>query len=246
MQISMKYLQKCNVYTGGEFSCMNCFVKQLSLLDGLSMEELAILEKDRSARVYKAGEVIFKEGEALKGLLCLHTGKVKTTKLGLFENDPIFALKKPVDFIGLEALFLEKNHAYTATALEDSVICILEKHSFMQVVKGNVELSIKVIRLLARELEEADQRMLTLTQKHLRGRLADALLLLQKEYGTLSDEATLDIQLKRADLAALANMTSANAIRILSFFVKEDLIETNRRQIKIKNFDGLTKLSQLG
>ena len=100
--------------------------------------------------------------------------------------------------------------------------------------------------LLAKKTTTANERMLVLTQKHLRGRLADALLLLQKEYGFTDDNKTLNVQLKRAELAALANMTPANAIRILSVFAKEDLIETNRRKIIIKDLKGLEKISQLG
>jgi len=247
IQIAMELIQKCDLQSnGGTNTCMNCWMKQFSLLEGLSETELAILEKDRGTRIFKAGEVIFKAGEVSKGLLCLHTGKVKITKCGLLENDPIISLKKPVDFLGLEALVLEENYASTATALEDSAICILDKASFLQVVKGNAGLSMRVMRLLAQKTESANNRMLVLTQKHMRGRLADALLLLLKEYGTLADQITLNVELKRADLAAIANMTSANAIRILSLFVQEELIETHKRQIKIKDLKGLEKVSQLG
>ncbi|HHB52822.1 MAG TPA: Crp/Fnr family transcriptional regulator [Saprospiraceae bacterium] len=100
--------------------------------------------------------------------------------------------------------------------------------------------------LLAEKNIESNKRMLVLTQKHLRGRLADALLLLHKQYGCQTDNKTLNVQLKRAELAALANMTTANAIRVLSVFAKEQLIETNKRNISILNIEGLIRVSQLG
>ncbi len=243
----MKQLDVCGLNSpDGGHSCMNCWVKQFSLLEGLSHEELKVLDSNRGTRHYKAGEVIFREGESSLGLLCLRSGKVKVSKSGLSENDAIISLNKPVDFLGLEALILEQNYCSTATALEDSSICFIGKENFLKILNGNQNLSLKVMALLAKKTTTANERMLVLTQKHLRGRLADALLLLQKEYGFTDDNKTLNVQLKRAELAALANMTPANAIRILSVFAKEDLIETNRRKIIIKDLKGLEKISQLG
>ena len=230
----------------GQTSCINCTKRPLSLLDDLQPEELNILEQGKYSQIYKAGDILFQEGDEPKGLICLHTGKVKITKNGLFEAPLIVSLKRPVDFIGLDALVLEKKHDTTATVLEDSKVCVLKKSKFLKILNSNVGLSLKVMRLLANQLRLADDRMLKLTQKHMRARMADALLLLYSEYGTLSDNNTLNVQLKRADLAAMANMTPANAIRVLSLFVKEGLIETNKRQIKINNIQSLRQISQLG
>ena len=80
----------------------------------------------------------------------------------------------------------------------------------------------------------------------MRARLADSLFWVFDTYGTLPDESTLNVSLKRADLAALSNMTTANAIRMLSSFTKENLIEIDQRKIKIKNFKGLREVSLLG
>ncbi len=229
-----------------EDNCMNCWVKQFSLLDGLSEAELEVLNDNRGSQTFAAGEVIFKEGESPKGLLCLRDGKVKITKAGILDTNAIISLNKPVDFLGLEALILEKEYQTSAIAIDKVSICFIGADNFLEILKQNSTLSLKVMALLAEKNIESHERMLILTQKHLRGRLADALLLLHKQYGFLPDNKTLNIQLKRAELAALANMTAANAIRVLSVFAKENLIETNKRKIIIRDFDGLLRISQLG
>jgi uncharacterized transporter YbjL len=63
-----------------------------------------------------------------------------------------------------------------------------------------------------------------LTQKHLRGRLAEAILHIRDNYGTLEDGATLILNLSREDLASLSNMTTSNAIRTLSQFSADGLV----------------------
>ena len=78
----------------------------------------------------------------------------------------------------------------------------------------------------------------------MRSRLADALLHLLNIFGTKSDNATIDVSLKRTELAGLSNMSTANAIRFLSAFSKEQLIEIDRRKVKILNFKALKALSQ--
>ena len=66
------------------------------------------------------------------------------------------------------------------------------------------------------DLGIADERTVNLTQKHIRGRLAESLLFLKESYGLEEDGSTLSIYLSREDLANLSNMTTSNAIRTLS------------------------------
>ncbi len=225
---------------------MNCRKKTQSLLADLSRDELAALEEKRYVVDFKAGETICKEGTKPLGLLCLNKGKVKITRMGLNGNEQIMALKKPVDFLGFRALMSGKRYMTSAFALENSSICVVDKNDFFKVIGGNSQFAFKIIRFFADELVDAENRMANLTQKHIRARLADALLLTHDIYGNTPDEGILNVSLKRAELAALANMTTANAIRLLSAFSKENLIETHQRKIKINDLDALKEISVLG
>ena len=104
-------------------------------------------------------------------------------------------------------------------------------------INNNPALSLKLIRSLTKELDEADTRFANMTQKHLRARLADSLLLLYDMYGTLSDGQTLNCTMKRAEIAAMSNMTTANVIRTLSDFEKEGLVGLDKKQIKINSVE---------
>lgn len=88
--------------------------------------------------------------------------------------------------------------------------------------------------------------MVNLTQKHLRGRLAEALLQLKESYGTEDNERTLAISLSREDLANLSNMTTSNAIRTLSGFAGDGLISIDGRKISILDEQQLRKISKMG
>lgn len=235
----------CLLNTSSDHSCMNCHKRMHSLLDELSYEELEVLNSKRYEVSYKAGEYICKEQMKPSGLICLNHGKVKITKISSTGKEQIVSLKKPVDFIALSSLMLENAFDASAIALEDVSVCFIDKQDFFEIVRKNEKLSFKLMRLLAKELNDKENRLLNLTTKQVRSRLADSLLMVIDIYGMLEDNETVNFPIKRSDLAALSNMTTANAIRVLSSFSKENIIQIDKRELKIKNFKALQNISNL-
>ena len=85
-----------------------------------------------------------------------------------------------------------------------------------------------------------------LTQKHIRGRLAETLITLKKTYGLEGDGVTIAMYMAREDLANMSNMTTSNAIRTLSQFASEGLISLDGRRIRLLDEEELTRISRLG
>lgn len=226
-------------------SCANCEKKELSLLEDLSYDELEILNKNRYVVSYKADETICKEGTKSLGLICLNKGKVKITKRGFNGTELIVALKKPVDFIGFRTLMSGSNYLSSIIAIEDVEVCVIDKTNFFKVIESNKQLAFKIINLFAQELNENDNRLLNHIHKHVRARMAEALLLIDEIYG-MNSRGVLAVSFRRSDLAALSNMTVSNVSRVLTSFSNENLIETNKRNIKINNLKALKDISVFG
>ena len=102
----------------------------------------------------------------------------------------------------------------------------------------------QLIKQLAIELGKSDSLTVSLTQKHIRGRLAEMLITLKERYGIEKDGYTLSIYLSREELANMSNMTTSNAIRTLSAFASEKIIAIDGRKIKIINEEELKKISE--
>ena len=115
-----------------------------------------------------------------------------------------------------------------------------------RIIDGNRQLAWFFIHELSHNLGRSDTKIVNLTQKHIRGRLADALALLIDNYGFEDDGETLNIYMSREDLANLSNMTTSNAIRTLSAFVNERVIIVDGRRIKVLNESALRKISKFG
>ena len=159
--------------------CNSIFENPKSVFFVLSDNEKNLLKNNLSCIVYKKGEIIFSEGDNPTGLVFLAEGKVKIFKEGVGGREQIVRLAKPVGFIGYRAFFAEEIHNATAIAIEDSVTCFLDKDVILQLIKSNAELSLNILKSFATELGLSYNRTVTLTQKHIRGRLAESLVFLK-------------------------------------------------------------------
>lgn len=190
--------------------------------------------------------MIYCEGESATHLMCLLTGKVKIYKDGVGGRSQIIRMIKPVEYFGYRAYFAKEEYVTAATAVEPSIICMIPMSAVISLVKDNRDIAMFFIRQLSIDLGIADERTVSLTQKHIRGRLAESLLFLKDSYGLEEDGSTLSIYLSREDLANLSNMTTSNAIRTLSNFANERLITIDGRKIKIIDEEKLKKISKIG
>lgn len=197
-------------------------------------------------QTYKKNEIVHSEDEKPTHLFCLLKGKVKVFKEGVGGRSQIVRMIKPVEYFGFRAFFANELYVNAAAAVESSVICLIPLNIIDELVKENIKLACFFIRNLSTSLGIADRRTVNLTQKHIRGRLAESLLFLRESYGLEEDNSTLSIYLSREDLANLSNMTTSNAIRTLSQFASEKLIAIDGRKIKIIDEEKLKKISKIG
>ncbi|NLJ07757.1 MAG: Crp/Fnr family transcriptional regulator [Sphingobacteriales bacterium] len=226
--------------------CFECTNRENSLFTDISDEHKVRINDAKVHCEYKKGEMIFKEGNLPTGLICLNRGKVKIIKEGIGGREQIIRLARPIELIGYRALFAGERYNSSAVALEDSTVCHIDKEVVLDVISQDPMLGLRIVKRLAIELGEAKTRIVNLTQKHIRGRLAEALLILYNRFGTNPEDGTLDISLGRNDLADLSNMTASNASRTLSQFIDEKIIETQGKKIRILNLERLKWLSNYG
>ena len=216
------------------------------LWNPLTLEQREYLAQNFTVQKFKKNETIYCEDETPMHLMCLLSGKVKIYKEGVGGRSQIIRVIKDKEYFAYRAYFAEENYVTAASAFEPCTICLIPMTAIVQLLRENSELGMFFIRQLSIDLGIADERTVNLTQKHIRGRLAESLLFLKDTYGVEEDDSTLSIYLSREDLANLSNMTTSNAIRTLSNFANEKLITIDGRKIKIIEEDRLRKISKIG
>ncbi len=195
---------------------------------------------------FKKNQIIYLESDLPENLWCLLKGKVKLYKDGIGGRQQILRLIRPVQYFGYRAYFAREPYVSSTSAFEQSVLGCMPMPLVEELVQRNNKVAMFFIHELSCNLGNSDSRIVNLTQKHIRGRLAEALMVLRDNYGYEDDNITLKIYMSREDLANLSNMTTSNAIRTLSGFVDEHLIVVDGRNIKILNENQLRKISKFG
>ena len=195
---------------------------------------------------YAKNEIIHHAGDDSLYAWMLLRGKVRIYKEGVGQRQQIIRLLKPYDLFGYRACIAGDAYNSSASAFEDCAAYRLPREAFLHLVRSNGTLCYEIMLTMAKDLAISEIQTVNLTQKHIRGRLAESLLLLLKNYGYEQDGQTLAMLLPREDLANMSNMTTSNAIRTLSQFAQEGLVNINGRHIQILDEDELEHISRLG
>jgi DNA-binding response OmpR family regulator len=183
---------------------------------------------------YKRKQIIFSEGNHPHYLFYVVTGKVKAFKTSEDGKELIVGLYAEGEFMGYTALLEESTYKVTAEAMEDSVIDIVSKKDFFELINCNSEVARQFIRILADNNNHKAEHMVQLAYDSLRKRVARTLLLLKQKYDN-SPAEKFSIHIRREELANLTGTTTESLIRTLSDFKSEGLISIQSGNIEILN-----------
>lgn len=189
---------------------------------------------------YKSGEVIFKVGEETKGLFVIQSGKVKiTTNTGQAE-ERIIRLVKGGDVLGHRGFGGDWKYTISAITLEDSELLLIPLNIFNQTVKANAALGFYMMMFFAEELRESEQLARQLPVRNI---VASVLYNNYEVFGFENENSNkLSYTLSRKEMANQAAIRYETTIRILMDFVKEKIIETDGKSIKIIDLDRLKRI----
>ncbi len=191
-----------------------CF-KQLSIL------ELELADAHRVELKYKKGEHIAKQGSFVTHVLYLQKGLIKIYMETEQENDIILNVFRGGDLIGLPNLFTSVPLQYSVAAIEDGVICAIDKSVIENLVLQNGQFAKAIIQNLNNCTHFHYRRLISASQKQLNGRLSDAILHLAN---AVYHSDSFVLTLTRKELAELAGMSMMSVVRTLKDFAQNDII----------------------
>lgn len=225
-----------------ECNCNEC-LKRNSVFNTLSEVQILKLSTNKYTAKYKSGEIIFKQGTLVTHILSLTSGLVKVYIEGYNDKNLILKLSQSGELIGGPGLFTDKRFHYSVTALTDCTACFIEANTVIELVQENKEFAIAMLTHVNKSAINNFNKFISLTQKHMQGRMADALIYLSRVIYK-SSKFTMDVS--RQDLADLTAMTKESSIRILKEFKDDNIISLNNNDIEILKPEKLDFISVTG
>ena len=204
---------------------------------------LSNITENKTRITYLKGETIFKQGAFAPYILYVVSGLIKVYLQTGFERQINLSLAKTGEFLAFSSIFGENIHTYSAQALKDSVICMIEKESLKDILLNNPEFALEVTSKNYRNERHLLEIIKNISYKQMRGKLASSLLY-------LSDEEFLKENifrfLTRQEIADFASISTESAIKFLKEFEKEKLIKLKGKDIAIidrKKLETISKTS---
>jgi CRP-like cAMP-binding protein len=210
----------------------NCDLKSCFLCQRCLPEWLPAVQTQRKNLHFKKGELIFQEGEEVRGIYFVNSGTVKVHKKWGTEKELIIRFAQKGDIFGHRGLGHEHHYPISATALEPVSVCYVDLEFFQTSLKVNQEFMYGLLLFFADELQESERKMRNLAHMQVKGRVAQALLSLEDKFGR-SPEGHIGITLSRQDLASLVGATYETVFRIINELAQEELIGLDAKNITI-------------
>jgi len=187
--------------------------------------------------------MILKQGTTATHVLSLVGGIVKLYIEGVGEKNLLLNLLEPWALIGGPGVHTDHRVHYSVAALTDVNICFIDAKDFRQITENNATFANQLIDHMSSRAVNMFNKLVSLTQKQMHGRIADGLLYLAK--GFYKSES-FTMHLSRQDLADLTAMSKDSAIRILKEFERDGVISTSGRKLTILDMPQLIDTSQRG
>ena len=220
--------------------CESCPSHGDGIFCSLHTKELDVINQHKITNVYKKGQTLFVQGSHPFGIFCISSGNIKLTSTGINGKESIVRIVHPGDILGHRSLFTDEDYGKTATAMEDTEVCFIDKKFILSLIEKNPTVALNVISKLSRDMGIAESKLTSLHQKNVRERLAELLLSLKSTHGTLvNGRWRIDLKITREEMATLIGTANETLIRFMSEFKEAGLIEQEGKIIYIKDMNEL-------
>ncbi|MEZ5069744.1 MAG: Crp/Fnr family transcriptional regulator [Bacteroidales bacterium] len=222
--------------------CEKCNQRS-ELFQVLSEDEPKIINKDRYSVRFRPGEVILKQGTHATSFISIIEGFAKMYIEGHHDRNLVLDFVMPWKLVGSPGIHLTKKYMYTVVAIQETLVCFLNGNQFNQVMALNSRFAELYIRMCSGNYGRSLERMVSLAQKQMHGRIADALIYLSED---IFGQNRVDSAISRQDLADYTAMSKDSAIRILKEFERDNIVGLEGGTIEILDPDRLHSISMNG
>jgi len=212
------------------------YFERFGLLQGLSHEQQAQIEKKTRMLQLKRGESVYLPGDPSESLYVVKRGSVRIIGTAPEGCDVLITILTPGDIFGELALTDDAPHDHRAEAAEESLLCEVPRDLLLQMVHDSPSFGLHVTKLIGLRLRTFRSRIQELLGKSAPARLAHALIDLSEHHGLSDDQGVLiPLRLSQSDLGKLVGLTRETVNGIIQVWREQGLVEMDRRSIRLRD-----------
>lgn len=206
----------------------------------ISREDLESLSENRTQLSYLKGETVFKQGAFAPHVLFIQSGLIRVYLQTGRDKVQNLWISRSGDFLAFSALFGERTYSYSAVAMKDSELLMIDTDSLRKLLQSNPEFGYRITSKNINSEKHLMNLVASLSYKQMRGKLATALLYLNSDI--LQSENVFS-HLSRQDIADFSSISVESVIKFLKEFEKEGILKLDSKNIIITDPERLTNIS---
>ena len=222
------------------------FLQSIETFKDFPKSELEEIAKYFHEKEFPKHDYIFFEEDAKPGIYLVVEGMAKLFKETHDGKTIIVGLVFPKDLFGWVEYGNKKNRsAFTAQAVKPTTILVMNNEDFINLAIKYPRLGLIIASDISSKLLESYETIKSIASGKVEERIAKVLIDLGDRIGKETDEGYLVIEapITRQDISEMTGTTVETAIRIMSKWKKNGIIETQRGKIVLKDLDFLEELA---
>jgi len=220
------------------------FLHGVSFFRGLSPEALELVASRMVHRTARAGTLLFRKGEAARGVYLLVKGRVEIYRSTSDGREQVLHTETPVQSVAELPVFDGGEYPASGRTTEDSELFFLSLDDFQRLYREHPEIADAVIRNLGRRLRALVGVVEKISLRSVPSRVARTLLDLGERCGVLQESGSFALSRTQSDLAHELATTRESVARALGDFRRKGYIRTSGREVTILSVRGLEEVAE--
>lgn len=212
-----------------------------------SLSDAAFGDVRAAMRVERVAKdtVVFEQGQSVDRAYALAVGSIQIVQTGSDGGQTIVRFIGPGEMFGTVPLFTDHRFPADAITVENSTVLSWREQDLLRLIGLYPTIAINVIRVLGERMGQLQARVREVTTQRAEQRIAHAILRLAEQAGRGGSRGTtIEIPLRRKDLAEFAGTTLHTASRTVSAWEKAGLLASDGRRLVVHDLAAIRKLAE--
>jgi len=216
-------------------SCLGCITREEGLFCQLPHAALSTLNSLRQTSIFPKGAMLFVEGQPTRGLYIMCSGEAKLYVNSAEGQSLTLRVVEHGEVLGLSSLIADERYPVTAETLCPSQVSFIPRLEFLQFMRANADVALRVAKHLSMELGKAWQqtKMLALAPDT-HSKLAQFLMDWGEKHGKATTEGLrIALHMTHEEIAQSIGASRESVSRILSEWKHQGVIRSSGGNITI-------------
>jgi CRP-like cAMP-binding protein len=211
----------------------------LQIFANLAQGHLQKLEEITQKISLAKGAQLFRPGDPSRGFYVVRDGTIRVYGMSPQGKEITQEIAGHTDAFAVASIFSDTYHCF-AEALKESRVYLIKKKEFLDLVTTDKEFAVAWMRMLSLMVISLRRRLVDLTLKSPKARIAGYLLLLAEMQGSRS----VALPVPRKELATFLGMTHETFYRTAKEMTNQGLVRFSGQSIDILDGDRLAELTE--